>query len=112
MDIFDYRSIKNEIVEEGAKETKIRWLISKERGAKNYEMRLFEVGSGGYTPLHSHNWEHEVFVLEGDGIVKSNDKEIGIKAGSVVFVTPNELHQFVNNGKEILKFICVIPARK
>ena len=110
MEIFNYSCIKEEVVEKDAKGTKVRWLISKERGARNYEMRIFEVS--GYTPFHRHNWEHEVYVLEGKGIVKSDDKEVGIKAGSVVFIMPNEFHQFINNGKEILKFICVIPTRR
>lgn len=112
MEIFTYNCIKDEIVKGDAKGTKIRWLISKERGAKNYEMRLFEVEKGGYTPLHSHNWEHEVYVLEGRGIVRSGEKKIGIKKGSVVFIYPNELHQFLNNDESNLKFICVIPVRK
>jgi len=36
--------------EEGAKAMRIRWLITKEDGAKNFAMRLFEVETGGYTP--------------------------------------------------------------
>ena len=113
MEIFSYEIIENEVVnDEGAKGTKIRWLITKERGATNYEMRLFEVEKGGYTPFHRHNWEHEVFVLEGEGAVKTDGKEINIKAGSVVFVKPNEPHQFINKGGNVLKFICIIPARR
>jgi quercetin dioxygenase-like cupin family protein len=29
--------------------------------------------------------------------------------GSVVFVPPNEQHQFVNSGAGVFRFICCIP---
>jgi quercetin dioxygenase-like cupin family protein len=61
--------------EEGALKVKVRWLITKEIGAENFAMRLFEIEPGGYTPLHSHPWEHEVFILEGEGVVIGENKE-------------------------------------
>ena len=50
---------------EGASKVKVRWLITKEMGAKNFAMRVFEIEPDGYSPLHKHPWEHEVFILEG-----------------------------------------------
>jgi quercetin dioxygenase-like cupin family protein len=38
-------------------------------GAPNFVMRLFEIDPDGYSPFHTHAWEHEVFVLEGEGTV-------------------------------------------
>ena len=35
-----------------------------------------------------------------------------IKHGDVVYVSPRELHQFVNAGDSALRFICVIPIKK
>jgi len=55
--------------EEGIKDMKVRWLISKKDGAENFAMRLFEIQPGGYSPLHQHDWEHEVFILDGSGVV-------------------------------------------
>jgi len=113
MEVFNFELIRNEVVnEEGSKNTKIRWLITRKIGASNFEMRLFEVEQDGYTPFHKHNWEHEVFILEGEGIVRSDSKEIKVKPGSVVFVQPNELHQFINAGQNVLRFICVIPTKR
>ena len=54
-------------VQEGAKNTTIRWLIAEREGAPNFYMRLIEIGAGGNTPDHAHEWEHEVFILEGEG---------------------------------------------
>ena len=97
--------------EEGIKDTKVRWLISKNDGAKNFAMRIFEIQPGGHTPLHQHNWEHEVFVLEGNGVARDREKQESFKQGDIFFIPPMEWHQFVNTGKEILKFICLIPYK-
>jgi len=97
--------------EEGVKDTKVRWLISKKDGAENFAMRVFEIQPGGNTPLHQHDWEHEVFVLQGKGVARSKTDEEGFKEGDIFFVKPMEWHQFVNTGKETLKFICLIPYK-
>ena len=75
-------------------------------------MRLFEVAPGGYSPLHTHQWEHEVFILEGEGVAADGEKETQIKSGTVVYVAPEERHQFKNTGSKALKFLCLIPIEK
>ncbi|UCF50646.1 MAG: cupin domain-containing protein [Thermoplasmatales archaeon] len=97
--------------EKGTKDMKVRWLISKKDGAENFAMRLFEIKSGGYTPLHQHDWEHEVFVLEGKGVTKDKNNEKSFNSGDVIFVPSMEWHQFINTGNETLKFLCIIPNK-
>jgi len=65
MKIFQYQNVEAKDADEGTSKLRVRWLITKEIGAKNFAMRLFEMEPGGYSPLHSHPWEHEVFILEG-----------------------------------------------
>lgn len=98
--------------EKGIKDVMVRWLISKKDGAENFAMRLFEIKSGGYTPLHQHDWEHEVFVLEGHGATKDKNNEMTFKQGDVFFIPPMEWHQFVNTGGETLKILCLIPYKE
>ena len=86
-----------------------REVITANDGAPHFCMRVFEVKPGSSTPYHSHWWEHEVFVLSGQGVVVNEQGETQIAKDSVVFVPPDEQHCFVNNGNEILRFICVIP---
>ena len=81
-------------------------------GAKNFAMRLFEIEPGGHTPLHKHPWEHEVFALEGMGELFDGEKTMYFEQGYVVFVPPNEIHQFRNNSKSSLRVICLIPYKK
>lgn len=97
------------VAESGAEGIKVRWLITQEDSAPNFAMRLFEVQPKGHSPLHSHNWEHEVYVLEGDCKVICDDQEKEAGAGYVVFIPPNAKHQLANVGKSALRFLCLVP---
>ncbi|MFW6126470.1 MAG: cupin domain-containing protein [Chloroflexota bacterium] len=86
-----------------------RVVIGAEHGAPRFVMRVFELAPGSSTPFHSHWWEHEVFVLSGEGLFKCNGSETPVRAGMAVFVAPEEQHCFSNTGGDTLRFICVIP---
>jgi quercetin dioxygenase-like cupin family protein len=90
--------------------TKKRVLIGPDEGAENFVMRLFTVDEGGCSPYHSHPWEHEVFVLSGNGKVKSADGDTAVSAGDFIYVPPNEEHQFLNAGTSPFEFLCVVPV--
>ena len=107
--VINYREVKAMKAEEGAQDVKLRWLITKDDGAENFAMRLFEVESKGYTPFHSHEWEHEVFILEGKGKIKIEDKEREFGKGDVIFIPGNVKHQFKNTEEKRVKFLCLIP---
>ncbi len=94
---------------EGSKGCQVRWLVDPSSGAPNFAMRQFEVAPGGYTPRHSHPYEHEVFVLEGQGVVYEGNTEHSLSAGDFVLVTPDEVHQFRNTGDVPMKFLCLVP---
>jgi quercetin dioxygenase-like cupin family protein len=98
-----------EVQMEGAHACQVRWLIGQKDGAPNFAMRQFEVAPGGYTPRHQHPYEHEVFVLDGEGVVFEGDRPHELKAGDVIFVQPNEVHQFRNTGARTMRFLCLIP---
>jgi quercetin dioxygenase-like cupin family protein len=95
---------------DGAKDVEIRWLISKADGAENFTMRMFELQPGGYTPLHTHPHEHEVFVLEGQGTFICEGREHEFGAEYVIFVPGGKEHRFRNTGNSVLRFLCLIPA--
>ena len=86
-----------------------RDVITAGDGAPNFCMRVFEVEPKSSTPDHSHPWEHEVFVLAGEGVVRGNEGESEIGPGSVVFIAPDEQHCFINTGQTVLRFVCLIP---
>jgi quercetin dioxygenase-like cupin family protein len=110
MKVNHYEAVAQQPVEmEGAHGCQVRWLLGEKDGTPNFAMRQFEVAPGGYTPRHSHPYEHEVFVLEGEGLVYQDQRPQRLKAGDVVFVEPDEIHQFRNTGTGPLKFLCLVP---
>ena len=101
-------------------ETKIEWMgfkgmtarfaLTKDDGCPRYAMRVMEFEAGGHTSLHAHPEEHEVYFIEGEpAIVDSNGVETRLHAGDLVYILPNELHQFKNVGSARMKMICTIP---
>jgi quercetin dioxygenase-like cupin family protein len=73
-------------------------------------MRVFEMEKDGYTPRHSHDWEHEVFVHNGTGEVFMDGKWRLLSPGSAVFVPANMEHQFRNTADSTFTFVCLIPS--
>ena len=112
MKTFHYTEVEAKDPEGGSTKLKVRWLITKETGAENFAMRLFEMEAGGHSPLHSHNWEHEVFILEGKGLVVGGKEERKFNAGDAIFIPSNEKHQLKNNSKNACKLLCLIPYKK
>ncbi len=94
-----------------AKNTKIRWMIGPDDNVPNFYLRVFDLEKGGESPYHNHPWEHEVFILEGEGYLRTEDNNYDFKPYDVLYVPPNVQHQFVNKGDGILRFICVVPKQ-
>lgn len=100
---------QDDVDAEGAAGVKIRWILTKDDGAPNFAMREFELAPGGHTPFHAHSWEHEVYVLAGQGVVVGEEGEFPLEPGTVVLVPPNEKHNFKNTGAGPLRFLCLVP---
>ncbi|HYW79484.1 MAG TPA: cupin domain-containing protein, partial [Thermoguttaceae bacterium] len=94
MKVMHYEQIEATPVQmEGAVGCRIRCLIDPDDGAPSFSMRQFQIDPGGHTPKHTHGFEHEVFVLEGNGVVLEGDVEHPLRPGTVAFVPPSQLHQ-------------------
>jgi len=87
----------------------VKWLLSKEIGAPNFEMRYFELDRRSKGKEEAHPFEHEIYVLKGEGVIMSGGVPHRIKPGDAILILPNEPHQFLNLREEPLAFICVIP---
>jgi quercetin dioxygenase-like cupin family protein len=95
---------------DAVKGVKGRVAIGKSDGAGNFCMRIFEVEPQGYTPRHSHDWEHEILFFSGSGGVFSEGEWIPVSSGTTVFIPGGEEHQIRNKGDETLVFACIIPS--
>lgn len=97
---------------EGAENVAIQWLIDDKRGAPSFAMRRFVVGPDGHTPLHEHPWEHEIYVLEGEGaLVDADGEEHSLLSNRFAYVPAGETHQFKNVGNDDFVFLCMIPLQ-
>ncbi len=106
MQIQNYRQVKGK---EEVTGVVMRIVVGPDEGAPNFAMRVFEIQPQSSTPYHSHNWEHEVFILSGKGIVRSTKAERALREGDAIFIAPDEHHCFTNTGNDLLRLICVIP---
>ena len=106
MKVQNYKDVKGTEAAPGAV---MRILAGPDEGAPTFVMRLFEVEPGGGTPHHTHSWEHEIFVVEGSGTLKSGNMERPLAEGDAIMVLPNEQHGILNTSKKILRIICVVP---
>ena len=102
---------KTKIEDKGTKDVSRQILIGIEDGSTNIIMRLFTLAPGGHSPLHTHDFEHLVKVEKGKGIAVYENGEREIQSGDLVYVKPNEIHQFKNPFNEEFQFICVIPNK-
>jgi quercetin dioxygenase-like cupin family protein len=99
---------------DGAKNASRRLLITEENeGAKFFVFRYFRVLPGGNsTPFDQHLHDHGVLILHGHCKVRLNDQEFTAGPMDVVYVSPNDVHDFTVEGDEPLGFLCVIPNKK
>ncbi len=111
MKLESFENVEEQKVEDSeAKDVFIRVLIGPDDGADKFHMRRFRVLPGGFTPFHAHEWEHEVYILEGSGELTLNEGPRPFGAGDAVFVPAGLKHQFKNTGLGELAFLCLIPA--
>jgi quercetin dioxygenase-like cupin family protein len=92
-----------------AKNAAMKVLVSAESGWEDYVMRVVEVEKDGYTPKHSHPWQHINYIIEGEGILMVDNKDNPVKAGSFAYVPADHIHQFRNASDKPFKFICIVP---
>jgi quercetin dioxygenase-like cupin family protein len=96
---------------DGVEGVTIRWVIDDKGGAPHFALRVLDVQPGCATPYHTHWWEHEVFVLAGEGLVVYEGGETPISPGTTLLVDGDEVHCFRNTGEDVLRFICLIPHK-
>jgi len=95
---------------DGAKDVKVRVLFGPSDNAPTFAMRVFELAGGGHTPFHTHPFEHEVVMLDGDIAVATEKGDRPLQKGDVILMPPDEKHQFKNlSDTEGARFMCLVP---
>ena len=88
-----------------------RVVVGPKQGAPTFVMRVFDLPPGTSSPYHTHDWEHEVFILSGGGAVVTETSETPIAPDDAIFVPPDEKHCFTNTGQDTFRFMCLVPLR-
>ena len=105
-----YSEVPAEKVEvEGADKVTVRWGISENDGAPTFAMRIFEFEANGHSPYHSHDWEHEIFILDNDGYLTIEGEKHPFKPGDVVFIPGGTMHN-LTAGENGLRMMCLVPV--
>ena len=115
MKIVHAADVPRDIVREpGAKQVTIRRLIDTTDGADRFLMSMFELAPNGATPPHYHDWEHEIYVLDGTLEVQlpSEGRAVRLKRGDVVFIPRGEAHGLATGPDESAELLLVAPAER
>ncbi|MGD8512847.1 MAG: cupin domain-containing protein [Deltaproteobacteria bacterium] len=96
---------------EGAKDVWRQVPISKKDGSPVFSFRVFTIAPGGNTPFHRHPFEHLNYVIEGQGVLVTEEgTPHPVKKGDFALVLPDEKHQYRNtSARESLVMICAVP---
>ena len=100
-----------DFAKKGAENVRVRYLIDERHGSNHFALRLYSVENGGHTALDQHGYEHQVYILGGEGQLKGEDGNgpvlRALHAGDTIIIPSNAVHQFINGRDEPLVFLCV-----
>ena len=86
------------------------WILVSEKmcDSQNLAMGVNETPVGGEVPPHKHETEEEVmYFIQGKGQFKTENETIELRPGICVYNPPGAVHNIVNTGDEVLKFIWI-----
>jgi len=69
----------------------------------------FAPGTG--LPLHSHNVEESVLILEGEAVAEIGDESVDLVAGQATWVPAGIPHRFYNRGTTTMRIYWVYGGR-
>lgn len=74
-------------------------LISLEDNPPTSTMTYSVIEPGKTSLHHIHPWEHEVYILEGSGVLVCDAKECPVREGDAMFIPGNVDHYTLNSGR-------------
>lgn len=89
-----------------------RELSGKRGESAAFHVRYFEIEPGGFSTLEQHHHEHVVIPIRGRGIVQFGCFIHEVGMGDVVYVAPDDPHQFRTSEEatEPFGFLCIVNA--
>jgi len=91
-------------------------LVTRRTGATGFMNGMTVFAPGAAIPLHSHNCDESVVLLEGRAIAEIDGVEHAIEAGDTSFIPANIPHRFINasqtQGLKILWIYASVDATR
>ena len=85
-------------------------LVTKEIGAKNMTTGITRFPAGAKVPLHSHNCDEQVTILDGEAEAEIDGERHRLHAYDTTMVPANKPHRFVNVGASRLTILWVYAS--
>ena len=85
-------------------------LVTKEIGAKDLTTGLTRFPAGAKVPLHSHNCDEQVTVLEGEAEAEVDGQRHLLRPFDTTLVPANRPHRFINVGASHLTILWIYTS--
>ena len=78
-------------------------LVDADTGATQISSGVAEFAVGASAPLHYHDAEESVIVIEGEGLMVIDGKEHIVHPNAAAFISPGAHHSIANHGAQPFK---------
>ncbi len=85
--------------------------VGPEEGSNNFHLRYFRLEPGAHSNQEFHPHEHGVLILHGHARVQLKEEYFEVGPKDAIFISGNDMHQFVVLGDEPLGFLCVVVGK-
>jgi mannose-6-phosphate isomerase-like protein (cupin superfamily) len=87
-----------------------RTVAGPEHGMRQAEVWLQTMAPGAGTPVHRHDCEEAIVILEGSGTCTIGEETIAFGPDSTLIIPRDAVHQLVNTGDVPIRLIGVLAA--
>ncbi len=87
-------------------------LIGKFGEKTSFDLRYFEIESGGYSSLEKHVHEHVIICVRGNGTLIKGSSSFNVTIHDIAYISPLEKHQLRNEGKGPFGFFCIVDHKR
>jgi ribulose-bisphosphate carboxylase large chain len=87
-------------------------LIGKAGEQADFDLRYFEIQTGGFTSLEKHLHTHVIIVVRGQGTLIVDEQSESLVPMDVAYVRPLQVHQLRNDGEQPFGFFCVVDRER
>ena len=89
-----------DVEEEGFRGVNSVWAVLKRDEITGFSSRIFRIGPGGHTAMHTHDREHVAVVVRGMCWIEGDETKDEVREGGVVAIPAGVPHRFSNETKD------------